>query len=315
MKSYLFGPVPSRRLGISLGVDIVPSKTCSMNCIYCEAGRTTNLTLERKEYVKTERVISELDTFLSSKPTLDYITFSGAGEPTLHSGIGKIISFIKSRYPSYKICLLTNGSLLGDKKLADEIKLTDLVIPSLDAADEATFQKINRPVKGLKCMDIIKNLSGFHRLYKMDFWLEIFVVPGINDSDDSIKALIKAIHKIKPDKVQLNTLDRPPSERRVRKADENILAKFAEAIKPVVPVEIIGKFEKKTPSAATDQSLPQKEIERKIIGLISRRPCTAEDMSMSLDIDMDTLGIILEKLQTGGKIHTEKRGRGIFYKT
>lgn len=146
---YLFGPVPSRRLGISLGVDLVLHKTCSLNCIYCECGRTTNLTVQRNEYVPTEIVLSELNHFLASNPKLDYITFSGSGEPTLHSGIGEIVNYLKNNFPSYKIALLTNGTLFNQSKIRQEVKSIDLILPSLDAVSDKVFQKINQPFREL----------------------------------------------------------------------------------------------------------------------------------------------------------------------
>ena len=186
MPKYLFGPVFSRRLGVSLGVDLVPSKTCSMNCVYCEAGATTSLSSLRREFYDTNEIIVELDGFLSGKPEVDYITFSGAGEPTLHSGVGRIVKFLKSRYPQYRICLITNGVLLGTEQMIEELDGIDLVIPSLDAADDVTFQKVNRPVAGIGAEDIVKALETFRRRSKTQFWLEIFVVPGINDSPESV---------------------------------------------------------------------------------------------------------------------------------
>ena len=156
MSNYLFGPVPSRRLGISLGLDLVPHKTCSLNCIYCESGKTTNLTIERKEYIPTAVLISELTTFLKTKPKLDYITFSGAGEPTLHSDIGTIVTFIKKNYPDYQLALITNGTLFYLSKLRREVKPVDLILPSLDAVSEKTFKRINRSHRELAIKKIIK---------------------------------------------------------------------------------------------------------------------------------------------------------------
>jgi len=126
---HLFGPVPSRRLGVSLGIDLVPYKTCTMDCIFCECGKTTNLTIDRKEYVPTAEILDELDAYLKQSPDLDYITFSGLGEPTLHSRIGEILNFLKQNYPRYKVAILTNGTLLFHKELRDEIKNTDIVKP------------------------------------------------------------------------------------------------------------------------------------------------------------------------------------------
>ena len=146
---YVFGPIASRRLGLSLGVDLVTRKTCTQDCPYCEAGWTTNLTLERKEYVPAAAVKAELRSVLDSGPEIDFITFSGAGEPTLNSKIGEIVDFIKDEYTQYSLCLLTNGSLLDDPEVAAEVSRVDLIIPNLDASSEEEFKKINAPAPGL----------------------------------------------------------------------------------------------------------------------------------------------------------------------
>ena len=145
MAKYLFGPVFSRRLGISLGVDLVPHKVCSLNCIYCEAKATSNLTLQRKEYVSFSKIIAELTEFLKTNPPLDFITFSGAGEPLLNNKISEIIAFLKTNFPQYKLALITNSTLLSDENIRNEIKNIDLLLPSLDAVSSDVFKKINRP--------------------------------------------------------------------------------------------------------------------------------------------------------------------------
>ena len=142
---HLFGPVPSRRLGLSLGIDPIPYKTCSFDCVYCECGATTKLTAARKEYIPVDEIISELDSFLSSNPTLDYITFSGSGEPTLNIGIGRVISYLKKNFSQYKIAVLTNSSLFSDPEVREELLLADVIMPSLDAVSENVFQKITDP--------------------------------------------------------------------------------------------------------------------------------------------------------------------------
>ena len=146
---YIFGPVPSRRLGISLGVDIIPHKTCSLNCVYCECGRTTNLTTKRGEYTPVELIWEELKDFLSGNPKLDFITFSGSGEPTLHTGIGEIVDFIKADYPQYKLALLTNSTLFSQGNVIEQVIDMDVIIASLDVATEKNFIRINRPYPGL----------------------------------------------------------------------------------------------------------------------------------------------------------------------
>ncbi len=227
---HIFGPVISRRLGKSLGIDLVPFKTCSLDCIYCECGKTNNLTTERAEYVPTEEVIQELDNYLSTSPDLDYVTFSGSGEPTLHSGIGKIISFLKTNYPDYRIALLTNSTLLGNKDLLEEIKEVDLIIPSLDAVLEKTFKKINRPLTSLTVEDIIKPLINLKNNIKGLIWLEIFIIPGINDSREEITKFKEIIEKMNPDKIQLNSLDRPGTETWIKKAKHFSLEEIAQKL-------------------------------------------------------------------------------------
>jgi wyosine [tRNA(Phe)-imidazoG37] synthetase (radical SAM superfamily) len=224
---HIFGPVISRRLGKSLGIDLIPFKTCSLDCIYCECGKTNNLTIRRAEYVPTEEVIQELDNYLSTSPDLDYVTFSGSGEPTLHSGIGKIISFLKTNYPDYRIALLTNSTLLSDKDLLEEIKDLDLIIPSLDAVLEKTFSKINRPIASISVEDIINPLINLRDTFQGLIWLEIFIIPGVNDSREEIDKFKEIIKKINPDKIQLNSLDRPGTENWIKKANQSRLEEIA----------------------------------------------------------------------------------------
>jgi wyosine [tRNA(Phe)-imidazoG37] synthetase (radical SAM superfamily) len=209
---HLFGPVPSRRLGTSLGVDLVPFKVCSFNCIYCEVGATTNLTLERSEYVPVDAVLAELEDFLSTNPPLDYITFSGAGEPTLNSGIGRIVTHIKERYPQYKLALITNSSLFGDPTLRAEIAAVDLVLPSLDAVSPKVFARLNRPNHALSIDEIVEGLIAFRLESEATMWLEIFLSPGINDTPEELAALKAACSRIQPHSIQLNTLDRPGTD-------------------------------------------------------------------------------------------------------
>ncbi|HCE42022.1 MAG TPA: radical SAM protein [Lentisphaeria bacterium] len=313
MYKYLFGPVSSRRLGISLGVDLVPPKTCSLDCIYCEAGRTTCLTLERREYYPTSEIIGELRELLSSDPKLDYITFSGAGEPTLHSGMGEIARFIKENFPKYRICLITNGTLLGDAKLAKELASVDLVIPSLDAADEETFRKINRPCPSLPCSTLINSLESFRKLCPADLWLEIFVIPGVNDSPESIESIRKAVARIRPDKVQLNSLDRPGTEKWVEKATEDELRPFIKALEPFVKVEIIGKPLVSAP-AGKSMRCPVQDIERNAMELVRRRPCTLVEIASALSLGEDEVQSVLDGLVEDGRIKVEKMDRGVFYR-
>lgn len=312
--SYLFGPVPSRRLGISLGVDLVPYKTCTMDCVYCESGRTTDLTLKRSEFYPTEEIIREIDSYLSMKPELDYITFSGAGEPTLHSGIGEIIKFIKSSYPEYKICLLTNGILLQDEKTFNEVKGVDLIIPSLDAPNLDICRKINRPAGNIDQTSIIETLARFHRESDALFILEVFLIPGINDSEEAIKGFYEAIKKIQPDKVQLNSLDRPGTESWVPKIEQEDALRIKKILSDVADIEIIGKFSKSQSSDNSKKKDKYQNLDQKVLDLISRRPCTSDDMVASLGFSKNTIGKLIHRMLEKGLILSEKRERGEFFR-
>ena len=203
---------------MSLGVDLVYHKLCSLDCVYCECGPTTELTSERKEYVPFDELTKELTHFFENNPDPEYITFSGSGEPTLNSRIGDVVDFIKSNYPKIPLALLTNGTLLNSEKVRKEILNIDLVIPSLDAASEISFQKINRPDNKLNTTQYIQGLVDFRNEYNGKMWLEVLIVPGYNDSLNDLDLLKDAFIRINPDIIQLNTLDRPGAVSGIRAA-------------------------------------------------------------------------------------------------
>lgn len=206
----VFGPIRSRRLGQSLGIDLLPFKTCPLDCVYCECGATTDLTLERREYCSTQTVLDEIDSVLMQHPKLDYLTFSGVGEPTLHSGIGRIIEHVKSHWQNVKICLITNAVLLGNPDLQNELRDIDLIMPSLDASCEEEYRTINRPHEVLTLSSLTDAIRSFRTaLPHIPMLLEIFLIPGVNDSPESLTRFAEIVRSIHPDKLQLNSLDRP----------------------------------------------------------------------------------------------------------
>lgn len=304
---YLFGPVPSRRLGISLGIDLVPHKTCSFNCIYCECGQTTDPTCERREYVPTDRVIAELDDFLATAPDLDYVTFAGSGEPTLHSGIGEIISFIKYRYPRYRVAVLTNSALLTDPGVRAALMRADLVVPSLDAVSEEVFVKINRPSPGITAGQVLEGLLDFAREYTGEVWLEIFIVPGVNDTDKELRLLKDAVTAINPDRVQVNTLDRPGAEDWVRPASPEAIERIA---------AMLGGNAGAIGVAYAGRTLPPKteDIGETILATIRRRPCTPRDLATLLGIHPTEVAKHLRVLEAEGLIEAVEEKRGVFYR-
>jgi wyosine [tRNA(Phe)-imidazoG37] synthetase (radical SAM superfamily) len=305
---YLFGPVPSRRLGISLGVDLVPHKVCSLNCVYCEVGKTTNLTIERKEYIPINEVLKELKDYLDQKPELDFVTFSGQGEPTLNSGLGKVIDFIKDNYQEYKVAVITNGTLFWDKEVRNEVIRADVLLPSLDAVSRLAFIKINRPNKNLNIDKIIEGLILLRKEFEGKIFLEIFFVPQINDSQEELILLKNIATEIQPDLIQLNTLDRPGTEDFVKAVNQEGLLKIKEFFVPL-PVEIIAKAETRKQIQSFN-----KNIEEQIFETIKRRPCTDKDLTEILDLHLNELNKYLSELIGSGKIISDKQERGLFFK-
>ena len=307
MYKYLFGPVPSRRLGMSLGVDLVPKKVCSLNCVYCEVGKTTKLTTERKEYILYDKVTNELEHYFANNPNPDYITFSGSGEPTLNSRIGDVLQFIKQRKPDIPVAVLTNGTLLYDKKVRDELKDANVVLPSLDAATELTFRKINRPYSQLTVKKYIQGLIDFRNEYSGQIWLEVFIVPGYNDNMDDLNALKITFEEIKPDQIQLNTLDRPGTVADIHPATHDNLQKIIN-LWGLPNVEIIAA----APERKNIQSY-RKDAETAIFGTITRRPCTVDDLVEILGLHINEINKYLDVLEAEGKIEPVRQERGIFY--
>jgi len=307
MYQHLFGPVPSRRLGMSLGIDLVPHKVCSLNCVYCECGRTTNLTTDRKEYVSYDEVTGELEHFLKNHPAPDWLTFSGAGEPTLNSRIGEVITFAKDRFPDLRIAVLTNGTLLSDPEVRKEIRNADLVLPSLDAASETVFRKMDRPWHGIRLDEYIQGLVDFKKGFKGEFWLEVMILPGYNDAPDELQRMKEAITRIRPDRVQLNTLDRPGTVDQLRAANRMELQHIIDFWQ-LPDVEIIASVQKRTSLTSY-----REDTETAILETITRRPCTLEDLEKIVGLHVNEINKYLGVLDQQGLIEAVRQERGLFY--
>lgn len=308
MYKYIFGPVPSRRLGMSLGVDLVPRKVCSLDCVYCEVGKTTRLTTERKEYVPYKKIIDELSAYFGSQPDPDYITFSGSGEPTLNLRIGDVLQFIKQNKPGIPIAVLTNGTLLHDAGLRSELQGADLVLPSLDAATEAAFNRINRPHASIDVDRYIQGLVDFRQSFAGRIWLEVLILPAYNDSEEDLEALRNAIVRIQPDAVQLNTLDRPGTVKDLRAATTAELQRIRD-LWQLDYVEIIA-----APATRKRMASYRPDTEEAILETIARRPCTTEDLAAILGLHVNEVNKYLDILEAEKKIVSSRQDRGIFYK-
>jgi len=293
---------------MSLGVDLVPSKVCSLDCVYCEVGKTTKLTLERREYVKRDIIIEELTHYFENSSDPDYITFSGSGEPTLNVFIGEILKFIKRNKPEIPVAVLTNGTLLFDADVRSEILDADIVLPSLDAATEKCFKKINCPASDLDFHKYIEGLISFRKEYRGKIYLEVFILPGYNDIESELSEIRKTILKIEPDLVQLNTLDRPGTVSNLRAASGEELGRIIDYL-GLSNVEIIAASSerKNVQSYRTDK-------ESVILETIERRPCTLDDLIRLLGLHANEVNKYLSVLEADHKIEAVKQERGIFYR-
>ena len=289
---------------MSLGVDLLPPKTCSLNCVYCECGGTTHLTARRGELVPVADVCAELSSRLYESPLPDWVTFAGSGEPTLHTGLGDVADHIKKIAPDRRIAVLTNGTLMDDPSVRAACKKADLVAVSVDAASPEAFSLINRPHPGLDLARIFSGIETFRREYAGILWAEVFLVPGINDSDEELLLIRDALFRIAPDEIQVNCLDRPGAEDWVGRPSEEGLARAA----GILNAKIIGRARGRAdnpPKAADSTAL--------ILEAAKRRPLTEEDVSRVISASVQDSGALLEGLVKKGLLVAKKGERGIFY--
>ncbi|MFZ2385910.1 MAG: radical SAM protein [Candidatus Omnitrophota bacterium] len=234
--NYIYGPINSRRLGLSLGINLTPCKVCSFDCVYCQAGRTTTRTGERKEYVEAEQVLTVLRAWLDEHKDLagklSYVTIAGTGEPALNIKLGEIISGIK-KLVQLPVAVITNSSLMVLSSVRKELLLADLVVPSLDAVKQEVFEKIDRPVPGMKVAEILEALVEFRKEYSGKIWLEVMLVRGLNDSKEDIAELKKAAERIKPDKIQVNSPVRGTADKGILSLDKSAMEEVLRVLGPL----------------------------------------------------------------------------------
>lgn len=262
---YLFGPVLSRRLGLSMGVDLLRHKTCNLDCIYCELGRTSCLTCKRGRFVPLQELLKEIRD--KRDQPFDHLTFAGSGEPTLSLDLGKAVAFAKETVCA-PVAVITNSTLLSSPAVRKEVAAADIALPSLDAASVSVFQAIDRPAQGLKIEDIIKGLKEFRREYAGEIWLEVMLVKGVNDHEADLIA--RAVESTEPDRIQLNTVVRMPAEP-VKPLSEEEMKKMLE----IFPgAELIPDW---------DWSVPSR-IQKRIMDCLGSSPCNVEEICLILDL-------------------------------
>ena len=300
---YLFGPVPSRRFGRSLGVDLNPYKTCSFDCVFCQLGRTTEKTITRREYVPTERVLSELREWLDKDGRADYITLSGSGEPSLHSRFGEVLEFIRSQ-STIPAVLLTNGTMLNLQEVRDAAACADVVKTSLSAWDQPSYIWMNRPHPQLRFDHLIEGQKAFRAQFKGELWMEVFLVEGINSFPGDIQKIATLAGEIGPDRIHLNTSVRPPAEDFAAALSKEHMEELTHLFQP--RAEVIAEFK------AKDSERVEANQET-IFSMLQRRPCTADQIADVFDMHLNEVSKYIGILMQSDQIHVERKSPMVYY--
>lgn len=301
---YVFGPVASRRFGRSLGVDIIPFKTCTYDCIFCQLGRTTNRTVQKDAHVPSRLVLEEVRRKLQEGARPDHITFSGSGEPTLNENLGSLIKEVK-KLSDVPVVVLTNGSLLSRAEVREELKSADIVKPSLSAGDEVMFQRINRPHPGIVFQEMVDGLIAFREVFAGQIWLEVFLVEGLNATEREVEKIRCHLQKIRADRVQLNTAVRPTADKSAMAVPMERLQKFCQMMGPgaevIAPASLGGLHDE---AGATSQM---------VLDFLQRRPATLEDIASGMALHINEVLKHIALLKSLGNIHEVRRGERLFF--
>lgn len=313
---YLYGPVPSRRLGLSLGVDVVPSKVCTLDCLYCQVGPTPRKTIERREYAPVPDILARLKNRLAKGLEAQYVTISGSGEPTLHCRLGELVEGI-NQLTDIPVAIITNGTLLYRPDVRADCARADVVLPSLDAGDQATFNKLNRPHQDISVEKLISGLCAFRDQFAGQIWLEVLLVDGINTAPEQIGKIKQAVERISPDKIQLNTAVRPTTEHDIRRLDMKKLQTIAERFGP--RAEVVAALEPPSnrhirPGVAHDlPSLPAEDPKSAVLAMLKRRPCSISDICSALRIRPREARKHIDELQRQEIIDSSQRHKITFF--
>ena len=298
---YVFGPVPSRRLGQSLGIDPIPLKTCNWNCVYCQLGRSTPMTNERREYFPREDILAEVQQALNNHQPgeIDWVTFVGSGEPTLHSGLGWLIRQIKS-LTDIPVAVITNGALLYLPEIRQDLALADAVLPSIDAGTAVLYRKINRPHPAVPFDHLVDGLAAFRQEVDGQLWIEVMLIQGLNDTEAALRDITAVIGRIQPDEVHINLPTRPPAETWVRPADKEglmrAIALLGDVATVVHPAE--GSFD----LGGCDT------LVEAIINIITRHPMRQDELAQALaQWTSSQVGDVLSELEASGQAQVVER--------
>lgn len=301
--SYIFGPVPSRRLGLSLGVDLIPHKTCTFDCLYCEVGRTTSRTITGSPLAPVDEILRQLEKRIG-ECTPHVITLAGSGEPTLHSEIDHIISGIR-KLTDTRIVILTNGSLFWDETVRKRVLGADLIMPTLSSAFSRTFQTIHRPHGELTLDRIVEGLKQLRMEFSGMIYLEVILLAGINDTDEEVGAMKPLIQTIQPEKIQLNTVVRPPADSCAKALDSTRL----EEIKL-----FLGERAEIVVDMGAEKGWMKLDTKGEgLLEMVRRRPLRPKDMANSLGLTIDEVESLVRGLLIKGYLRRQDHSGEIFY--
>jgi wyosine [tRNA(Phe)-imidazoG37] synthetase (radical SAM superfamily) len=276
-------------------VDLTPFKTCTLDCIFCQLGRTPHKTLERKEYVPTEQVTAELDAWTAEGGKADYITLAGSGEPTLHSRFGDILDFARKR-TGLPVALLSNGTLFEDSEVRKAAQKADIVKVSLSAWDQASFEQVNRPHADLRFERVVEGQRAFRREFRGKLWVEVFMIWGTNSVKRDVEKIAALVDSIAPDEIHLNTAVRPPAESFAFAMPRTAMEELAGLFRPAA--NVIAEF-------AADKSTEVAANEATILAMLQRRPCTAQQIADVFGMHLNEVSKYVGKLMRTNKIRLQ----------
>ncbi|MCD6253825.1 MAG: radical SAM protein [Thermotogae bacterium] len=297
---YVYGPVPSRRLGRSIGVSPIPPKTCNYSCIYCQLGRTTRMTNKRREFFPLREILQEVSEIPKDKA--DVITIVGEGEPTLYSKLGELILGIRQRV-DLPVVVITNGGLLCEPEVKKALSFADVVLPSLDAWDEKSFRRINRPHPSLNFDRVVEGLKTFTQEFRGEVWLEVMLMKNVNDDDAALLEIRKIAEKVSPKKIYLNVPIRPPAESWVKPPDPDVVRKAAEVLNAIALDFLISNSYRVDPQDAVNG----------IVSIIKRHPMTEPEIMNLLGEVSDNPEKLLEGLRKHPKVILKRWRSMTFY--
>lgn len=302
--SHVYGPLRSRRLGWSLGVDPLLMKTCNLNCVYCQLGPTPSVNGKSPSYPPISVILHQLRLALADSDPVDHITISGSGEPTLHEEIGSLIRGIKTM-TEVPVAVITNGTLFSLPRVREALCRADVVLPSLVAAEPSMFHRIARPIGQLMVEDVVAGLVAFRRQFQGRLWLEIMLVQGLNETPEQLDRLRVAIDAIRPDRIHLNTVVRPPATNRAQPVSPNRMAQIASYLGPRCEVILDNR---QTAERPANEALTETVVE-----IVARRPMTLDDLADAVGISPAVVAPCVDRLMDAGVVRSKLHQGRLYY--